>query len=383
MQPIVKPLSLWRRKLVFGTLLLAFLVSFPAFIFYAAGYRYDFSLQKPVITVTGGFYILADAVDSDVYIDNKIVTNARAFRNASYIQGLEPGLRRIHVQGLGLNTWVKELVVYPHIVTEVESFNLPLVPQVRLVAEYSDSNGLAVIFTKSSSTPVLSGLASTTPFKISTSTATTTLKQSAEFVLLKDLFLDKASTTALIKKQATSSNETNSFGFSTSTTKETKDLVLATTTKISDKLILYEKSGEVWAKTISSEPKNIPRYFCSEQNQLPDSLSSVAVVEELAMAPDVSLNTIINDSALPCRAEIRIDNKWQTVQGFDFFPTNSNLVLMHLDDGIYVVEVDDRSWQNTQLLYPGSDLEFLIYRGGIFVKQNGLIFEVVPEIVSL
>ncbi|MEZ4195164.1 MAG: hypothetical protein R3B53_02080 [Candidatus Paceibacterota bacterium] len=384
MQPIVKPLSIWQRKLVFGTLLLAFILSLPIFIFYATGYRYDFSERESGITATGGFYILADANNTDIYIDDEIVTNARAFRDAFYIQGLEPGLRNIHVQGPGLNTWVKELMIYPHIVTEVESFNLPLLPRVRLVPEYTDVGGEAVFFAKSSSTPVLLSIATTsTPFRLSTSTATTTLRQSPEFVLLQDLFIEKASTTASMKRQAIGKEE-KPFGFSTTSKVTTVDEIeLATTTVVRDKLALVQKGDDVFALALSSNVKDVPRYFCINQTPVIKPVSPEELFEDKKLPAEQLLNDIADEQTTPCRAEIRIDRKWQTVHGFDFFPANGNLVIMHLDDGIYVVEIDDRSWQNTQLLYPGSDLELLLYRDGIFVRQNGLIFEVLPEIASV
>ena len=202
MQPNVRPLSLWRRKFVFGSLLFAFLISLPVFIFYATGYRYDFSLTTPIFTATGGLYVLAEAQDSQIYIDDAEVTNARSFRNASYIQGLEPNTYRLHVQSPGLNTCVKELKVYPQIVTEVEAFNLPSIPQARLITPYTDVKGQAVIFATTSTTPVLMGIASTTPFILATSLGTSTYNQSQEFTLLNILFLDKASTTAKTKRQS-------------------------------------------------------------------------------------------------------------------------------------------------------------------------------------
>lgn len=386
MQPIVKPLSIWRRKLVFGTLLLAFLIALPAFIFYAAGYRYDITAPKPVFTITGGFYIIADAVDSEIYIDDKRVTNARTFRDAYYIQGQELGLRRIHVQGNNLHTWTKELMVYPHIVTEVESFNLPLVPQVRLITNYFDAKNEAVVFAKSTSTPVLSGVASTTSYIVSTSTATTTLRLNPEFVLLKDLFLEKASTTKYIKSLANKEDDKN-FGFNKSTS-STSTIVssaeLATTTVARDNLEVYENEGEVWVRTTSLDRKNIPRYFCTEQVSLDKILNEEVLDQKIeeAIPVETSLNNLVGDKLSPCRSEIKIQRHGREVLGFDFFPTSVNLVLMHLEDGIYVVEVDDRSWQNTQLLYGGHDLEVLIYREGIFIKENDLIFEILPEIAT-
>jgi hypothetical protein len=377
MQPTVKPLSAWRRKIVFGSLLTIFLFCLPVAIFYAAGYRYDFSAQKPVFTVTGGFYILADATDSVIYIDDKEVTNARAFRDAFYIQGLEPGKHRVHVQGKGLHTWVKELAIYPHIVTEVESFNLPIIPQVRLITEYRNSSNLAVIFPISSSTPVLRIASSTISFIVSTSTATTTLTTNAEFALLDSLFREKAST-SLAQKSLIVSDQ---FGFAT-TTNYNLATSSATTTLVRDNLMLYTDNGEVYLRTNSVNRKDIPRYFCTEA----EDLEKILVDEEMALSDTIpsetSLSNLAGDKLLPCRLEIRIDRQNQLVNGFDFFPTNTNLVIMHLENGIYVVEADDRAWQNSQLLYPGNDLEMLLYRGGIFIKENEIIFEVLPEFTS-
>src|SRR3989338_7234248 len=164
MKPIVEPLAYWRRKVIFITLLLAFLFSLPAFMFYATGYRYDIFSGSPTITATGGLYIAAEALDSSIYVNEVEVTNARVFRNASYIQGLEPGLQRVHVQAPGLHTWVKNLSVYRHIVTEAEDLILPI-------------------------------SSSSIPYIISTSTATSTYRLSTEYALLYDLFEVKASTT--------------------------------------------------------------------------------------------------------------------------------------------------------------------------------------------
>jgi hypothetical protein len=74
---------------------------------------------------------------------------------------------------------------------------------------------------------------------------------------------------------------------------------------------------------------------------------------------------------------------WQTVKWFDFMPDNENLVLMLLDDGLFVIEADDRAWQNTQLLYPGKDLEVLLDGGRIFVKDGDYYLEVFTEIAQL
>jgi hypothetical protein len=378
MQPFVKPLSLWRRKLVFGTLLLAFMVSLPAFIFYAAGYRYNFSTPSQIFTVTGSFYVSAEAPESVIYIDDVEISNARTFRNASYIQGLKPGVHRVHVQAPGLHTWVKELTISPHLVTQAEAFNLPLQPQVRLVSEYTTAEGEAVVFGSATTSPVFDGTASTTLWRFSTSTATSTYRANQEFALLADLFADKASTTAYLEKiQSTIAK--SPFGFSTSSADGLQVGEQATTTISRDSIKLYQVGDDVYVYATSTTLRQAPHYFCRDE----------VLVEELIIGTELSASAYETISPSPvvavpsepfCRSEIRIDRKGMKVLGFDFYPTNTNLVLMHLEDGVYVIEIDDRAWQNTQVLYPGKALEFITYRGGTFIKEGKLIFEVLGEL---
>jgi hypothetical protein len=81
-----------------------------------------------------------------------------------------------------------------------------------------------------------------------------------------------------------------------------------------------------------------------------------------------------------CRHSIRIDRLGQEVQWFDFYADSSDIILMHLQDGLYAVEVDDRAWQNTQLIYPGEDLEIVHDGGKIYVKDGEYYLEVFTEI---
>lgn len=376
MQPEVKPLSYRHRNFVFVALTLIFLLSLPAFIFYGMGYRYSFFAETPTITATGGLYIVAETDNSKIFIDNIESDNARIFRKASYIQGIEPGLHRVHVQVDGSHTWVKELMVEPHIVTEVESFNLPLIPQVRPITEYLTKTGQLTY--RSSSTPAFINSSSTESFLVSTSTATSSLSINPEFILLNNLFLEKASTTA--KRLAVEEKlSKDKFKFATITKEVELEEELATTTVTRDKITLYEREGDIYARAIGID-RQVPGYFCSNQiatsteNNIDMKLQNFGNLDQLATSADNKNQFRV------CRTDIKIDRKWQSVHDFNFFPDNANLVLMHLDNGIYVVEIDDRSWQNMQLLYPGNNLEMLIYRNSVFVKDGNFIFEAIASI---
>ncbi len=379
MKPIVEPLARWQRRLIFFLLLVAFLLSLPAFIFYATGYRYNFFSDQPSITATGGLYIAAEAIDSKIFIDELEVTNARVFRKAYYIQGLQPSLHRVHVQTPGRNTWVKNLVIQRHIVTEAEAFNLPLVPQIRPVTEYQKITGEAVfVVASTTNASILDFASSSVPFFLTTTKATSTYRENPEYDLITDLFLAKASTTAKLKK------EREMFSFST--TSSTSSEELATTTITRDNLTLYQNGDEVFVGAIGIG-KQIPHYFCTSQLATASNQTAAVMTGTLAGAVEEELlfqDTIseVSDSEQECRTEIRIDRKWQTVRGFDFFPDNQDLVLMTLEDGLYVVEIDDRAWQNVQLLYPGRDLQTIVYSGSIFVKDGNFLLEVLPEIIT-
>jgi hypothetical protein len=128
----------------------------------------------------------------------------------------------------------------------------------------------------------------------------------------------------------------------------------------------------------------IPEYFCMLYDGRPSTTEAygahvVTAVEAMHPTTTARIRTFGGEERL-CRNEIRIDRLWQSVQSFDFVPGFEGLVLMHLQDGVYVVEVDDRAWQNTQLLYPGDYLEVLVVDGRIYVKDDGYIVEVFTEL---
>lgn len=382
MKPLVQPLAYWQRKLIFILLLLAFLFALPVFMFYATGYRYDFLSDKPSITATGGLYIAAEATESAIYVDEVEITNARVFRNASYIQGLVPNLHRVHVQAPDRHTWVKQLSVYPHIVTEAEAFNMPLRPQVRPITAYLTTAGEAVFKVATTSQVVLPDASSTVPIFLSTTTATTTFRTNQEYEFLTDLFAEQASTTALLAELEI---EADDFGFATSTPTATSAtataaILAATTTVTRSNLALMESGEEVIAVSLGTG-RQIPHYFCTTQIEQDGVLESetAETLERGDLMFEKTLNELSNNTRV-CRDEIVMDRQGEEVIGFDFLPDDENLVLLLRPSGLYVTEIDDRVWQNTQPLYLGTDLEFLVYNGAIYVRDGALLLEVFTDI---
>lgn len=76
-----------------------------------------------------------------------------------------------------------------------------------------------------------------------------------------------------------------------------------------------------------------------------------------------------------CKPEIVINSA--DVASFDFFPGRDDLLIIRLENGIYVSEIDDRSPQNMQKIVLGRDYDFRIKDGSeIYIKKGAKIYSV-------
>ena len=377
--PTVQPLPRARRRFVFLTLFLFFVCAVPVFVFYATGYRYNFFDANATITTTGGLYITVGSAEGDVYLNEEPVRDMRVFRSAIYIQNLVPGMQHVHVQAPGLQTWVKDLPVYPYIVTEAESFSLPTVPQVRPIARYLNATGTMVFTGVASGTALFAGVSSTELFILATSTATSTLTKNSEYDFVKGLFATTTATSTLLNRVV--GEVTNALTRTTPETQATS--TQATTTKISDNLVLSEREGDIYV-TYQGSKNDTPYYFCVPNAPLASTSALYGTHVMLGVAQAIASEPLPQGSLAPtertCRTSIKIDRQWQTVLDFDFFPSSTDLIVLHRTDGVSVVEVDDRAWQNTQMLYNKPVDELVVSNGKLYAKVGDIIFELLTAL---
>lgn len=375
------PLPEKQRRFIFLTMVLAFAIAVPLMVFYAVGYRFDFSKSLYDFKAVGGMYINSDANDVIISVDGERVENMRIFRSAAYIQNLEAGVHEVYVEREGLYTWVKELPVFAHLVTEGQSFNMPKRPQIRLLTEWSDDVGGSVLFENATTTYF--GFASTTNrIELATSTfATSTLNENLEYTYIVSRFASSSAEAAELEEY----ERLKAQRFSFPGDKAAIPTTTATTTKHFRDSVIFKHDGEVFVSW-EGNFDDIPYYYCVTNKgpvRTPELYGQHVydqLVEQTPTSTDLTKLSLVNERL--CRTTIRIDRLWQNVRWFDFLPGSEDLVLMLLDDGLYVVEVDDRAWQNTQLLYPGTNLEVLIDGGRIFVKDRGFYLEVFTEIAE-
>lgn len=371
MSPQVQPLSYKHRNVFFYLLMGIFLASLPFLFLYASGYR--FYPQNGSLVSTGGLYIAAERTGAEIYINDELVRETRVFRRAFYAQGLEARTHKVHVQKAGHHTWVKELPVYPHLVTEAQAFNLPLTPSVRIVTPYVTAAGVAVL---TSSSTVLSKAEVTNQLLIEPRAVISTLVVNPEHVDLTRYFASSTEELA-DARPAYIGNIVPEVPESDSTT-------VATTTKISNGVILFESEDGVFARYVG--PSNsMPYYYCADSfdpyvkvvasSTRSSGLATVAEAKEI-FENDLMLEVQSVEDEAACDPVIQINTAGEEVSYFDFFPGSTDLVILGLTSGVYVIEIDDRSWQNRQPLIEGEGLDVRVINGSINVTDDEAIYQI-------
>lgn len=118
---------------------------------------------------------------------------------------------------------------------------------------------------------------------------------------------------------------------------------VATTTRESGGMQLSrEEDGVVASWTRSSE--SVPFYFCMPHG---------ACVDEILVGPPDKV-----------------------IEYFDFLPGDNSLVLLDMEDGVYVSEIDPRDVQNIQPLFLGEAVDARVIDGAIYLKEGTALFEV-------
>lgn len=380
MEPLheVTPLPYANRRRTFLFLVTVFVVSLPFLYLYATGYRFD-PKDPNAIVKTGGMYVAAERTGAEIYIDDELVRETRVFRTAFYAQNLQPKTHKVHVQKEGHNTWVKELPVTSHRVTEAQAFNMPLTPLVRVISEYTSATGSAIV-----RAPIL--FASTTNEILATSTkATSTFIANPEYTILVSLW---KSTTTPLRSRNIVERVQNEF-----TSTSTRVDALATTTKISGGAMLStDENGEVYATWVGNF-EQMPYYYCAAPFPRYSTSSPEVVPDEVAEDGTQTLpqeaNTALSApefihpvQEVPedtlCDRRIRLD-AGEPISAYDFMQNTTDLVVVELESGIHVMEVDPRAWQNKQPLLLGSNLKMSVENGSIFVYDGVLIYQVIID----
>jgi hypothetical protein len=266
-----------------------------------------------VWTKTGGIYVGAELPGAEIYLDGELVHEIGTFRRAFYIEDLDPDSYTVVVSKGGYQSWEKTLEVQAHRVTEAQAFNLHKEPLLILIPPITTNQTPNATTAPTSTPPVVNPLYQRIRAAFATTTATSTVS-----TLLQP--------------------KVRAVGLAISTT----TALVATTTKEFLGMQLYDEGTRVGARWMR-EKESIPFYFC------------------------------IQDGV--CVDTIALDTK-EKPSHFDFFPGTTDLALVTLRDGVYVIELDNRSKQNIQSLFLAAGADFRVIDGGIYVRTPSEIYKV-------
>jgi hypothetical protein len=332
----MRPLTKKTRFLSLTFLIIIFLIATPLLVSYSLGYRISdiddvFTLEK-----TGGIYIHSNISNTEVYLDGEFnKTNGVLLRN-TLIQKLKPNENhKVEVHKEGYQSWIKDLPVYPSLVTEGRVLMIPKEIPEREILPYVDLTGNAT-----STKP-------TKPVVVKGKIVPTNLEYKNLVILFegKDIYATSTPT-----KVITNLNKTNATSTSTST-KDIPDYFKELGIKNPDSLQNLIQNGEEisWLENgniiLNWVGKNveIPYYYCLE--------------------PENCLNKIVLD--------------WNDeIEKFDFLPGRNDVFLVLVNSGLYAVEVDGRSERNVQIVYNKDITDFIIGSNNkIFIRNGDKIFE--------
>ncbi len=74
-----------------------------------------------------------------------------------------------------------------------------------------------------------------------------------------------------------------------------------------------------------------------------------------------------------CTKSIKVFQSFVPIRTADFYPGRDDAIILALDNGIYVIEIDRRPTQNFYPLYRGQEPDFRIYRGQVYIKDSDYI----------
>jgi len=385
-EPEIKGLSTTKRKWFFRALVLVFLMALPTVIFYTAGYRLSFEEESTGFVTTGGMYVDTASADVQVYLNDEEIVRPRLFRNAYYLQNIAAGQHRIVVQAPGVHTWVKELPVDAHIVTEATAFNVPTTPRLRSITRYIDDAGAAVYFvptTTNAMVGIFGDATSTVPVVFSTSTDTTIYTENPESAFVRALFASSTVDTISVFADNVPDSRFD-FAVVAATTTASSSTSMPEFTERSN-IRLIDRGWEVYA-TWQGNEASIPYYFCVSSSSPATTTARYGehITESVfsMLGTTTATSTVFMQDGRTCRTEIKLDHLRQDVYDYAFFPGTADQVVLHLEEGLYVTEIDDRAWQNTQPLLVGNDIRVVFENDVIYVKRDGHYFELIPEIES-
>lgn len=313
----MKPLSKKTRRISWALLFLIFLAVSPFILYYSFGYRFD---EKLGFVETGGVYIHSDVSNTQVFVNGEYFKNNGVLLKNTLIQKLDP--KDVHVIDVikdGYHSWHKELPVVEGLVTEASALMLPIEIESTAIYPYFDIAG------NGTTTAEIAGLP---------------LSENREYEESLALFDDSLAATSTMV-DAISETDTESEVPEYFIELGIIDPTLLVNLIERGDQIAWLDNGNIVVHWVG-EKDAAPFYYCVP---------------------------------LECRTTLALD--WASdIIRFDMMPGRNEIALVLNADGLWAVEMDDRSERNIQPVYMGGGIDFRINNSDrIVVSDGGVFFE--------
>jgi len=345
----MKPLSK-KARLGSGIFLgVIFVILAPILLANSFGYHFDKLEDVFTLVKSGGIYVASDVSGVEIYVNGEYFKDSGLFIRNTLVQDLDPNeTHEIVAQKEGRNDWRKTLPVYESLVTESRVLMLPVNIDTVEIYPFVDELGMG------------------------TTTATTTLKKNSE--LAEEVLVNGYVPSNILYRDLV-----NLFSG------EDDDVYSTTTSLISDDLQTPLIGENDSATTTATSTKDIPEYFVDLGIENPEDLENlIELRNQVAWIDngDIILNWIDEDDKplyyycldnVECRDRIILD--WESeIISFNFLPGREDVFIVLTRDGIYAVEVDDRSDRNIQEIYIGENLDFMKSSDDSIFVRDGFVF---------
>lgn len=329
----MKPLSKKQRIISFILMIFIFLIVCPLILAYSLGYRFDDTFSW---IETGGIYLHANISNTEIYLAGKFIENNGVLLRNTLIQNLRSDTSyKMEVHKEGYHSWIKMLYVQPSLVTEGSLMMMPKDIEKKGIYPYQDEFGEG-----------------TTTIPVGPLNKEE-ISKNGDYEELEILFgLVEAATSTDLSNEKDSEDDFLSASTSSSTIEEDKTPEHFIELGIEDPTLLrnlIETSNEVmWLEDPGiviywiGKKESAPYYYCLLKK---------------------------------CRNKINLN--WDIgIKRFSLFPGRSDVWIVLDDNGLWAVEIDDRSERNIQPIYLGADLDFRVNdKSNIVVLDNDIFYE--------
>ncbi len=139
-----------------------------------------------------------------------------------------------------------------------------------------------------------------------------------------------------------------------------------------EKKRIFALAAKTAAATSTTE--NIPEIFLATRGRVGLWQDGTRVTATWQKEVDSLPNYFCRDKV--CEKTVVVFNSVAPIKDVDFYPGREDAVLIAVQNGIYVIEIDARKYQNFQPVYKGVDPYFVLSGNTLYIKDNNNFFKI-------